>query len=161
MPGVDLTAPKKCSECHIWLTIADFEEIIYKGALTYRRNICKNCTTKNRGAFRTVMKKMMRGAKIRGQVAPDITIESLTVMYDEQSGKCALSGKELTFTRGSGWVGSNVSLDRINPALPYTKDNIRMLCRRVNAMKSDMPDEELLAWCTLIVLKDKKLKRKK
>ena len=106
MPGVDLTAPKKCSECHIWLTIADFEEIIYKGALTYRRNICKNCTTKNRGAFRTVMKKMIRGAKIRGQVAPDITIESLTVMYDETVREVRLvwQGADIHERQWLGWL---------------------------------------------------------
>lgn len=45
----------------------------------------------------------------------------------------------------------NASLDRINPSIGYTKDNIRWVHKRANFIKGNLEDGELLQWCIDIV----------
>ena len=84
-----------------------------------------------------------------------LTPEMLIALLDKQEGKCAITGVSLTciLERGNrAWT--NASIDRVEAGGPYILDNIRLTCARVNIMRSDMPDEELLYWCKLIVQKE-------
>jgi hypothetical protein len=50
-----------------------------------------------------------------------------------------------------GKLKTNGSIDKINPSLGYTKDNIQFVCNIVNIMKSDMSMEELTYFCKIII----------
>ena len=71
--------------------------------------------------------------------------------YDKFGLKCALSGKQMTFTAGSGKVLTNISIDRINSKKNYEYGNIQFICHVVNSMKNNMEDNELINWCESIV----------
>jgi len=44
----------------------------------------------------------------------------------------------------------NISIDRINSSLGYTKDNVQLLAAIVNHMKTDLPDSEFIKICSII-----------
>jgi|TARA_R110002153_G_scaffold56132_1_gene155247 hypothetical protein len=48
-------------------------------------------------------------------------------------------------------TGLNVSVDRIDPEKHYTPKNIRLVCHRVNVMRSTGDDSELKWWCQQIM----------
>ena len=44
----------------------------------------------------------------------------------------------------------NISIDRINSSLGYTKDNVQLVAAIVNRMKTDLPDSEFIKICSII-----------
>jgi hypothetical protein len=80
-----------------------------------------------------------------------LTINDLEDLLENQEGKCALTGVELTFVRGEGRIRTNASIDRISPGGPYIKENVRLVCRIANTIKLNMEDEELFWWCNKIL----------
>jgi N6-adenosine-specific RNA methylase IME4 len=58
----------------------------------------------------------------------DLDAEFLRALYDEQGGKCALTGETVTF--GSHLAGSHVELDRVVPRF-----NVQITTRAANATK--------------------------
>lgn len=81
----------------------------------------------------------------------NLTKDYLKQLWDKQNGICALSGIAMTFDIDSGRTNTNVSVDRINPNLGYTKDNIQLVCMAVNQMKSDLKLEELYMFCEALL----------
>lgn len=81
----------------------------------------------------------------------EITVD-LDYLFDigeKQNWKCALSGEPLEFTRGGNWIDNtnpnSCTIDRINSDFGYVPDNIQLLSWRVNRLKRDYSQEELLA----------------
>ena len=68
-----------------------------------------------------------------------ITIEFISNLFDKQNKKCALSGMELD--------SKNMSLDRINSNLGYTKNNVQWLHKKINKLKGKYSDNELIELC--------------
>jgi len=91
--------------------------------------------------------------------------QALVEMFEAQQGLCAVTQFPMTWRHEKRSAnhgsrrGTNISIDRIDSDKGYTKSNIRLVCQRVNAMKSRMSDHDLLFWTTLITegLKDKEL----
>jgi hypothetical protein len=77
----------------------------------------------------------------------DIDLEYTRELWDEQEGKCALTGKP--FVIKGGWLAP--SLDKIDPEKGYIRGNIQWLTQRLNLLKSNMTNEELLTICKLII----------
>ena len=76
-----------------------------------------------------------------------LTTSDLTELWNEQNGKCALSGVELGYI-GSGWCSA--SIDRIDPLKGYTIDNVQWTCWRVNDAKANMTNTDFVNMCTAI-----------
>ena len=72
-------------------------------------------------------------------------------LWKEQNGKCAVTGESMTYVRGQGSVPTNLSIDRIDNNVGYTRDNIRLVCYQVNFMKRALTDEGLAIWCEKII----------
>jgi hypothetical protein len=81
----------------------------------------------------------------------NITMDDIYNMIVKQDFKCNLTKIDLTFEMGSGRVQTNMSLDKINPNLGYTKDNIQIVCAAVNMMKSNLSNDELYNFCEKIL----------
>ena len=90
-------------------------------------------------------------AKNKG-LAFNLTKESLLNMWEEQNGKCAISGIEMTHIACFGRIATNLSIDKIDPLKGYTKENTQLVCMAVNQMKSDLSMEELITFSKAIVL---------
>ena len=72
----------------------------------------------------------------------------LITLLEQQNGKCALSGVELTCTLQKGIRSkTNASIDRINPKGEYTVDNIQLVCSVINKFRIDTPLDEFIDWC--------------
>ena len=71
---------------------------------------------------------------------------------EKQDFKCALSGVPLTCKLEKGVsCPTNASVDRIVAGGPYTADNIQMVCRALNAWRSDTTVTDFVEWCRLVV----------
>ena len=81
-------------------------------------------------------------------------------MYAKQNGICAYSDTAMTTDRipkeNSRLANCyNISVDRIDPMLGYTKDNIQLVCVGVNLIKYDLKEEDFLSMCAKIALSKK------
>lgn len=83
----------------------------------------------------------------------EITPEYAWEVFVSQGGLCALSGVELTFGElrlSKEKREQTASLDRTDPALGYFPGNVQWVHKRVNKMKTDLPNAEFLDWCIRI-----------
>ena len=83
----------------------------------------------------------------------NITAEDIFQMYDDQDGKCAITGFDMTLGSSDDLTEKQyaASPDRIDNERGYTTDNVWLVTARANSLKSDMTIEELLEWCTAVV----------
>jgi hypothetical protein len=65
----------------------------------------------------------------------DIDFDYLVELYHQQKGKCAYSGVKLTFGsyKDKSWIGS---IERIDPLIGYTKENICLIAYEFNTKDS-------------------------
>lgn len=82
----------------------------------------------------------------------DLDGKFLWELYEKQNKKCALSGVPISFSlinrnRSSG----SISLDRIDSAKGYTKDNVQWVHKDVNNLKMEFNQSDFLRWCKIIV----------
>lgn len=90
----------------------------------------------------------------KSQRRENISIEDCLELLAKQDGLCALSGVELTCLLEKGKkFKTNASLDRIKAGLPYTKDNIQLVCAAVNCWRGDTELEEFIWFCNRIAEK--------
>ena len=63
-------------------------------------------------------------------IAWSLTFEDVLAMWKRQNGKCGYTNQRMTITIGRGllWRNWSVSIDRLDPSKPYSKDNV-VLCR--------------------------------
>ena len=138
---------------------------IYRDGL---KKYCKNCKHEkdkvhrqsydNETKLYKVLQERWLGARDRANkrgLEFDITKDDLLELWNSQKGICTLSGITMTYELDNGRTFTNVSIDRINPNLGYTKDNIQLVCMAVNQMKSDMSLQELYMFCESIINKKK------
>lgn len=81
----------------------------------------------------------------------DIDLVYLLQVYEQQDGRCALTGVEMTYLAGKGRVNTNISIDRIDSSRGYIRGNVQLVCDIANRMKQDLPHEELKVWCQRIL----------
>ena len=115
---------------------------------------CKKCALKcareKRNSIEGRIHFIYKNAK-RNLVRPTKTLEmtinkdDLIQLYNKQDGCCALSGIKMEHTINDDETSVeniyNISVDRINSNMGYTKDNIQLVCWVVNQMKSDTDPE--------------------
>jgi hypothetical protein len=103
----------------------------------------------HRGRALTLIKSAERNAK-RKKLAVDIDFDF--VHQKLIAGVCEVTGLPFDFKKPSLTKKNSYapSLDRINPAIGYVKDNVRVVIWQFNMMKGEISDVELLNLCNLI-----------
>ena len=112
--------------------------------------------------LRRVLVERLAGAKERCKKSNnfiDLELKDLQDLWEAQEGLCALTGFQMSHVMGKGRVPTNVSIDRKDSTMGYTKDNIQLVCMAVNQMKSDLEMDELLRFCTGILANARKWKK--
>lgn len=113
-------------------------------------NKCKPCErtyvqkihSTPRNTFNLILRTIARDPK-RTINGFDITLDYLLELWNKQDHKCAISGIEMTTLKGKGvYYFSNVTVDRIDSKLGYTKDNIQLVCSWANSAKSNLDSEK-------------------
>lgn len=88
----------------------------------------------------------------------NLDIDYMMELYETQGGKCALSGRTMTYQRGNGKVPTNISIDRIDSSKGYVKGNVQLVCCLVNILKNEWDQEDFINFCRDIVKKADKEK---
>lgn len=85
--------------------------------------------------------------------AKTLTVDDLIDIYEQQQGKCALTGVEMTCIMVKGQRNpTNASVDRITAGGSYMKENVRLVCAAINRLRLDMPTEVFIEWCRKVVV---------
>lgn len=90
----------------------------------------------------SVLLKASRSRALERGIAHDLDLEWFVAKHAAQNGRCAITGVPFD----SAWVGHGkknplgMSLDRVEPAKGYVKENCRLVCFAVNAAMSDWGD---------------------
>ena len=100
------------------------------------------------GFLQNLFNDLRHNAKKRN-ILVEITLDDIKELYKKQDGKCALSGRTMTYESKEREDKqhiinkNNISVDRIDSKKGYIKDNIQLVCAIVNRMKMLMTDDEL------------------
>ena len=139
-----------CRVCKQQLTLDRFyTDRLVSG--TKPRTKCKTCTqiharehgSSNYRAFLTKLHSSSKHVRVKAGFTWEITVDDLVDLWEAQNGRCVATGLVMAHHRdGSGHKDFNASIDRINPRIGYTIDNIRLVCYAVNIMKHKMDEGE-------------------
>lgn len=74
-----------------------------------------------------------------------LNIEDIDCLYEEQNGRCALSGWKIGWSE-VGW-NHTASLDRIDNNIGYTVDNIQLVHKIINMSRGSLSVEDFITMC--------------
>ena len=118
-----------------------------------RSRMCIQCFAKTQvkaGLNPRFMRYLKREAGRRGKEF-SIALGDLEKLYDDQQGRCALSGEKLTLPKDSRDTSYNVSVDRIDSSIGYIPSNIQLVTKQINIMKNKLSDEVFINLCADVV----------
>ena len=154
--ATDLEAEvRKCRVCKKGLPLDRFYTDTGTGGRRRLRTKCKTCTQNQiRDAssltYQTFLAKVYsssKHARRKGGFVWEITLQDIVDLWEEQNGRCAVTSLVMTHHRdGTGHKDFNASIDRLNPNIGYTRDNIRLVCYAVNIMRHRMDESEFYFW---------------
>lgn len=122
-----------------------------------RRSVCKYCALeavrKCQTSFDGFIKHSIASAKKRARISGiefALDFEMMKQIYDQQNGKCAITGMTLTHNTNESHITarthSNMSIDRIDSNKGYTEDNVQWVCVWVQISKSDWNQTDFEKW---------------
>lgn len=145
----------KCSKCKKTLLKQCFNP--NKRASSGCQTFCKTCrgiANKNyTNNFDSFVRKIYLHARNRSQKRKlefSIDHDQIKQLWDTQEGRCALSGRRMTWgvaTSGIQGNNDNISIDRIDSSKGYIIENIHLVTARANLMKRDYPMDVFIAMC--------------
>jgi hypothetical protein len=155
-----------CSGCKEDLSI----EFFYKSSIKYKRKKCKKCekalqkkyvNTEKGFIMRLYLRMKNRktqkrfkdcSEKQKNAHSCNLTKEQFFKKWEEHKLKygyrCALSGEEIihkTTNEDEKNKSNSISVDRLNPAIGYTEENIIFVSNKVNNMKNAVTKELCIA----------------
>ena len=165
------TGFKQCPRCQTRQPISCFDsDKTAKGGL---QTYCKKCrrTTYSQWAstldgFSTrLFCDLKNNAKKKG-IAVEITRIDIVDLYKCQEGKCALTNLPMTHTYETILLNSdqrrrrrdqqsktNISIDRVETTVPYTRSNVQLVCRSVTQIKQNLSQDEFFWICEKVIFK--------
>jgi hypothetical protein len=154
---------RKCCSCEIEKDISEYHSD--KSSPTGLQTYCKDCQTEKtkkytstlNGFIKKIYKDMYHNAEKRAKKLDiELKVEDIHELYEKQNGLCAISGLKLThetyaYKDKEHIINRlNISIDRINSNLGYSKNNVQLVAAIVNRMKTDLPDSEFIKICSII-----------
>lgn len=107
----------------------------------YKDNVCAGA-----GDITGVWWNKVKHQALRRNLAFNVGVDEAWRLFQSQDGICALTGLPLSFKKGD----TSASLDRIDSARGYELSNLQWVHKTVNKMKTNLPQEEFIAFCLLI-----------
>lgn len=80
-----------------------------------------------------------------------LSVDQILALYDQQGGRCALTGCELVWGVNSNRGPDTLSVDRIDAAGPYMLENVRLVTHWANVARQRLSDQELYDRCKALV----------
>lgn len=124
---------------------------------------CKKCSNKkiencHRGWIHGIRASWLNKFKVCAETRGIeflVSAEEVAEIYTKQNKKCALTGWDITFPETGHPQKADASIDRIDSKKPYTKDNIQIVHKIVNMMKSKYSQEQFVEVCKAVADKVK------
>jgi hypothetical protein len=145
---------KQCISCGIEKNAKEFPSA---------RNMCKACKSHNKSVaasanYETYLSQLFINSRSKASGTQRDHIREFTItkkdvidLWGAQKGRCAISGVYLTHHKdGTGTKEFNASLDRITNTKGYTKNNVHLVCYRVNIMKHTLSEDMFYWWVKTI-----------
>jgi len=158
---------KKCFKCKEIKPIEEFSK--NRSTFDGYQKCCKECFSNYESVKKGYIKKsnesksdlkvylrhktsyLERKCKIKN-LHFDLTKEFLFDLYIKQKGKCFYTGLDIKHNVGCHQFDS-ISVDRLNPNIGYTQDNIVLAAFAINSFKGMMSEEEFKKYLILIIPK--------
>ena len=147
-----MSRSRKCHYCGVKKSISSFDQ-------SKNSNQCNECKLERRYEkinssplnYIQNLYVQLRYVRKKQGITWDVTPQELFILYAKQEGKCALTGQELTFKRGTDEESDfNISIDRIDSANGYYIENIQLIGKIINFLKHDLPQEKFIKLVKLI-----------
>lgn len=148
---------KKWGELTRLCAVCGMQFVMKSGSHKYCSVPCKRKHAREDGAESTQRQyalingswdKFVGRLLLRSNRKATLTKQDCLDLLKKQNYCCALTGVEMTCILEKGVVRkTNVSLDRIDPKGPYTKENVQLVCAVVNKFRIDTPLDEFIDWC--------------
>lgn len=90
------------------------------------------------------------GSKGRKPLLLNVDKKYVWELFEKQSGKCALSGMDITFPKKHNDKSWTASLDRIDSSKGYEKGNVQWVHKDINMMKRNYSQDYFIKMCKLI-----------
>lgn len=157
-----------CNKCKQWKPISKFsiDNTFLHGNRGGLCRECKDCQRKryyeqrnklfedDSLALKYKLQQALKGTKRRSKeknIFNDLNIDFLMYLWEKQKGLCALTGIPMTYKFYEGRVNTNLSVDRIDSAKGYSKDNVQLVCMAANQMKNDLSMCEFIEMCEAVL----------
>lgn len=153
-----------CHNCKEYKEVTCFVKHPDMRLRDYHNTICKDCQVKrkkdieyskdNNKKLKQVLNQRLLGASERASkqnLSFNLTLEYLLNLWENQGGKCALSGIPMSYERYKGRIPTNVSIDKINANEGYIQGNVQLVCMACNQIKSDWSEKTMYIFCKRIV----------
>lgn len=121
---------------------------------TTERDYSASYRRAKRGAVEWEMSRRRTDARkraLRHDLTFDLSVESLVELWEQQEGRCALSGQLMELGSTGQREPWTASIDRIDATRGYTMDNVRLVTWMVNRALASWSDEALLQMCRGVV----------
>ena len=153
---------RRCISCGEWKSLSEFRctrkscktchlALVKKGRDAFRAKTGRAYSTWSRGKtlvqYFNDLLRQTRNRALRYEWECQLTGEWLAEMYQEQGGRCALSGREMTRIVGKGRVLTNISIDRVDSSRGYVPGNVQLVCCIVNWAKNNLDQAEFISFC--------------
>ena len=140
---------------HDWY-IKHKDDILQKDKIKYIVNRENRLKIAQDNYYKNFSKSLIRSLKQRAKnMKIDFEIDSKFIdqLIEKQNNKCILTNIEFSFEKSikSSRRPLAPSIDRINPKLGYTKDNVRLVCVMVNLSLNEFGDELFKMMCNSYV----------
>ena len=144
---------KKCIHCLMALPADAFES-----SKDGTRNVCKNCCVGKKrkrwsSSYKEYLTVLHNQSRSKRKQTMDwlVSADYVVGLWEVQSGKCALSGVQMTHHRdGAGAKEFNASIDRIDQKQGYVPGNIHLVCYRINILRHTLSTDMFYWWIKTI-----------
>lgn len=138
-----------CSKCR-----EDFQFDRNCGAWCRKCHLAKRKSQRlsKRPSLEEWIRASVNTARYRSHTECDLTCDFMVELWQNQSGKCFYSGMTMLMpSPGEGRSMYSASIDRLNPELGYTTDNVVWACWICNAGKNQLTIEDYVKVCESVV----------
>jgi len=141
---------KACTSCGI---VKNLDEFVSKGRRQCK--VCKSFANKARsndslrGFLQVRLTSLRQRHREKGYSGEPVSLDYLVALYDKQRGICTISNIPMQLTTEQSDLSA--SPDRIDITKGYIEGNVRLVCARMNLMRSTLKDNDLVWWCRAVV----------
>ena len=149
----------KTKKCHYCKCVEPVDSDLFRKIQSKNKGfaVCKKCSSNTSKKYiRTTLRgrsnRIVAMARNRKLSNFDIDADFICSIFNQQNGKCAYTGINMTFDNDkSSGFSTLMSIDRVDSNLGYERSNVVLCCFSVNMMKSDLSLSDFKRLCSMVL----------